>query len=342
MNGTRDTSADRAPMKLTAKGRRPPLRGSRPNRGLRAGQGGGGSPFIHSYVGICAVVRLNVAVSWDHNGRTRGVLQNGNRVLQRVREQLSSNVFGVMRNTRKKSEKKMIGRLLLGSAAIAFSAAAAHADGGYAPALYGSCCATSWTGFYVGGNIGAAWADLHTRDRDEVPGTFKNTPTDFFGGGQIGFNLQRSNFVIGTEVDLGGMALRGTAIQPLTAGLIQSKLDGGFYGDVTGRLGYAWGPTLLYAKGGYAFTDASLTVADVGEFIRKDSNFTGWTVGGGVEYKLNPSWGVKAEYLHFDFGRDRIVAPTDFDRYDNKLAVDTVKIGLNFYFGGGDRYVPLK
>jgi outer membrane immunogenic protein len=195
----------------------------------------------------------------------------------------------------------------------------------------------------VGGHAGAAWADLQVRDIDEVPGTFKHTPTDFFGGGQFGFNLQRSIFVFGAEVDLGATALNGTAIQPGTGGIIRSRLDGGFYGDVTGRLGFALGPTLLYAKGGYAFSDqGSVTITDVGEFTRKDSGLTGWTIGGGVEYKLSPTWSVKAEYLHFDFGSEQIVAPTDGDRYENKLSVDTVKVGVNFHFGGGDRYVPLK
>ncbi len=28
----------------------------------------------------------------------------------------------------------------------------------------------------------------------------------------------------------------------------------------------------------------------------------GWTIGAGAEYALNPSWSLKAEYQHFDFG----------------------------------------
>ena len=33
-----------------------------------------------------------------------------------------------------------------------------------------------------------------------------------------------------------------------------------------------------------------------------NTTLTGWTVGGGVEWLLNPNWSVKVEYLYYDFG----------------------------------------
>ena len=234
-------------------------------------------------------------------------------------------------------------RMYLGiaSSVILASSAAALADG--MPSRGPSCCAPySWAGFYLGANVGAAWGDLTTRDRDENNVTFKNRSTDVFGGGQIGFNLQRGNWVFGPEVDLGGMGLSHTAIEPGDTH-IRSRIESGFYGDVTGRLGYAFGPTLLYGKGGFAFTEGGISNTDVGEFTAKVTGLTGWTAGGGIEYKINPAWSLKAEYLHFDFGSERIVNHSDGDRYDNKLSIDTVKVGVNFHFGEGTtRYAPLK
>ena len=32
-----------------------------------------------------------------------------------------------------------------------------------------------------------------------------------------------------------------------------------------------------------------------------NNTLTGWTVGGGVEWKVSPLWSIKAEYLHFEF-----------------------------------------
>jgi len=235
-------------------------------------------------------------------------------------------------------------RQCLGIAAslILASSATALADG--MPSRSAPCCAAySWSGFYLGGSVGAAWGDLSVKDLNEVPGTFKNRPTDVFGGGQVGWNLQRGNLVFGPEVDLGVMGLSHTAIQPGTGNFINSGIESGFYGDVTGRLGYAFGPALLYGKGGFAFTEGPISNTDVGEFTAKVTGLTGWTAGGGIEYKLSRAWSLKAEYLHFDFGSERIVAPTDGDRYDNKLTIETVKVGVNFHFGeGGTYYAPLK
>ena len=59
------------------------------------------------------------------------------------------------------------------------------------------------------------------------------------------------------------------------------------------------------------------------------------TVGGGVEYKFSPNWSAKVEYLHFDFGRDpsfSINGGTFNFRQD--LRLDTVKVGLNYMWGG--------
>ena len=98
----------------------------------------------------------------------------------------------------------------------------------------------------------------------------------------------------------------------------EGNAQGGFYGDVTGRLGWAWGPALLYAKGGFAFLNATLHMKEsiYDSFGMTELRFrgwcdfsqdhsttlTGWTVGGGLEWKVSPMWSIKVEYLHFDFG----------------------------------------
>src|ERR1019366_7209389 len=58
----------------------------------------------------------------------------------------------------------------------------------------------SWTGFYIGGNIGGAWA--HNDVTDSFYGlnfSGGNNNGVFLGGGQIGGNYQFSNFVVGVE-----------------------------------------------------------------------------------------------------------------------------------------------
>jgi outer membrane immunogenic protein len=60
--------------------------------------------------------------------------------------------------------------------------------------------AFSWTGFYIGGNLGGAW-DEHSLT-DSIYGlTFDSGSGNgmFVGGGQVGFNYQFSTLVVGLE-----------------------------------------------------------------------------------------------------------------------------------------------
>jgi outer membrane immunogenic protein len=80
------------------------------------------------------------------------------------------------------------------------------------------------------------------------------------------------------------------------------------------------------------------------ELMRDTNTFTGWTAGGGIEYALTAAWSIKAEYQHFDFGKENsaIIFADDGDtfRFSHDLSVNTVKLGLNYHLGHG--FEPLK
>src|SRR4051794_28980719 len=59
----------------------------------------------------------------------------------------------------------------------------------------------SWTGFYVGGNIGGAWAQRSWNDNLFGLNFGRSSDGVFIGGGQVGFNYQFSNIVLGAEAD---------------------------------------------------------------------------------------------------------------------------------------------
>ena len=84
-------------------------------------------------------------------------------------------------------------------------------------------------------------------------------------------------------------------------------------GSITARIGYTWGPGLVYVKGGYAYSDNSERVTLGGvptAFLLNGNHSNGWTVGTGVEYSwLAPNWSVKGEYMYYDFGSTRFVTP---------------------------------
>ena len=148
-------------------------------------------------------------------------------------------------------------KFLLGTVAlVAFAAPALAADLGartytkapaYAPApIY------NWTGFYIGGHVGGAFvaddsiaAGADRQQQRPVPrrcpgrlrlpvrpelGARCRSPVQLARQQQQRRDLHRRPYVTYTNKQTG-------------------------LGSVTGRLGYTWGPALLYAKGGYAFAD---------------------------------------------------------------------------------------
>src|SRR5215469_15806024 len=55
----------------------------------------------------------------------------------------------------------------------------------------------NWTGFYVGGHLGAGWADAGS--------------SGFLGGGQVGFNYQiNPQWILGVEADFAGTTIKDT------------------------------------------------------------------------------------------------------------------------------------
>ncbi len=237
----------------------------------------------------------------------------------------------------------ILGLTLTGVAALASANAADY------PVTEG----IDWSGGYAGVHIGGAWGNLNTNDVDGLytggvnPGQqFGNDSAGVFGGVQLGYNFQwGGNLVIGPEVDLGGIDVSHK--QWNVPGEIADSVDSGFYADVTGRLGFSLGQGLLYAKGGYIYLSGSESHFDTAATpaSTSTSGLSGWTFGGGYEYKITPLWSVKGEYMHSDFGISTLYdANSTYCSpscpIKDGLTLDTVKFGVNYFVNGG--YVPLK
>jgi len=228
-------------------------------------------------------------------------------------------------------------------------------DGYAAPAAY------NWTGFYVGFNVGHAWADHESflpenlQEVAYVPEGGIRTdlnPDGWFGGGQIGFNFQTGPLVLGVEADWQGASMDDSTssihIHTLENDVefsIHRKVHVDQFGTVRGRIGWALGHVLPYLTGGFAWAKAE---ADGSIYYLIDATWrgsdsqthTGWVLGGGVEVALGENWTARAEYLHFDLG-DRTytityTGPWPGDTYKAKadFEMNTFRIGVNYKFGG--------
>src|SRR3954470_22302504 len=112
----------------------------------------------------------------------------------------------------------------------------------------------NWTGFYIGGHVGGAFSGDNNFN-GLVTGN--NNDGRFLGGVQIGADYQFApNWVVGLEGQYSWVGNNNTNIlfagTPYGYNLNQKGLA-----SVTGRLGYTWGPALLYVKGGWAYQDAT-------------------------------------------------------------------------------------
>jgi outer membrane immunogenic protein len=108
---------------------------------------------------------------------------------------------------------------------------------------------------------------------------------------------------------------------------------------VTGRVGYTWGPALLYVKGGYAYSDYSdsLTFNLVPQpFALSSNHHDGYTVGAGLEYMFAQNWSAKVEYQYYNFGNTSFVTPTVLTAFGSTRNDEhTVKAGINYRFNWG-------
>lgn len=206
--------------------------------------------------------------------------------------------------------------------------------------------AFKWTGFYLGAHGGYAWGEVEQRQTTGgMPvGPFKYDTNGAFGGGTVGYNVQMGGIVMGVEGDFGWMDLNGKGRIPSSnpAAHQDITLDGGLYGDITGRLGFAANRTLLYGKGGWAWFDGEARQKTTNPgFVTHgtDKAFDGWVAGAGIEHAFAPNITIKVEYLHFDFGHQggdqtSVTDPPIGFVYKNTtdLTADLVKAGMNFKF----------
>ena len=65
----------------------------------------------------------------------------------------------------------------------------------------------SWTGLYVGGQVGYVWGDANHSFSNGAPSD-NSEPDGWVGGGHVGYNIQSGRIVFGIEADLEGAMYR--------------------------------------------------------------------------------------------------------------------------------------
>ncbi len=254
-------------------------------------------------------------------------------------------------NTMNKWLAGFLGLTLTSTLALSANAADTYRGGlkdGPPPPLY--VAAPIWTGFYVGVNGGYGWtANDGINDGWGGEGSAPLSPSGGFGGGQIGYNWQGlfgySPWVIGLEADIQGSGISGNAHSNtfVDYGYYTQQASLNWFGTVRGRLGYAYGSTLFYATGGLAYGEVEAKYGPGSSPYNMSETQTGYVVGGGIEYKFNPAWSMKAEYqfINLDATNQNVTGtitgpgPLNGSLFSDRSEVNTFRLGLNYTLGHG-------
>ncbi len=251
--------------------------------------------------------------------------------------------------------------LLLATVALAALAGSAFAadlpSTKGAPVYVAPPPAFSWTGFYVGADIGGAFASTSLTDTALGLTSHSLDTSGVMGGGYVGYNYQlNQNFVLGVEGDFQGTSasasygwnvpgtiktcskIRVFCTTTPTSTNYNAKTSLDWLAAINGRVGVAYDRALFYAIGGAAWagTSSSLTaVNSSGGFLWSGSNsdtLSGFDVGAGVEYAFTPNWVGRVEYRYYDFGNYNMTPIGQVTPFRLDTSVNTVRVGLAYLF----------
>jgi outer membrane immunogenic protein len=205
--------------------------------------------------------------------------------------------------------------------------------------------AFSWTGCYIGADVGGGW--VRDKDTQTITGTatvsqFSPTTTansaGVMAGGYVGCDYQfASGLVVGALGDAQWADIRGGSTNFRNGGFSQPKAD--FEASARGRVGYAFNRVLVYATGGVAWLHVKEhdVVPAAGVFQDSSKTPTGWTVGGGLDYAFTDNLIGRVEYRYSDFGTFSYnsLLFRGFTQ-NHKLTENQVLAGVHYKFGGAD------
>jgi outer membrane immunogenic protein len=222
--------------------------------------------------------------------------------------------------------------------------------------------APTWTGCYLGVEAGYGWSRVHDTVSYAPPGPFfpltpyapSADPNGAMGGVQVGCDYQWGNqWLVGVIATYDFSTISSgtnTTVNPLAPTYLphtfSEDIDG--FGTVRGRIGWLFAPNwLVYGSGGLAYgriiTSANSSFLPLGantySYPGTATWQTGWTAGGGVEWKFSDHISVFAEYLYAELSStshiENTFAPafagvdTVADSY-SRPKINVIKAGINW------------
>jgi outer membrane immunogenic protein len=158
-----------------------------------------------------------------------------------------------------------------------------------------------WCGFYVGANGGWGWSRVTTSETPFGPDAISQIGPQSLGiglnggvfGGQIGYNWQMANWVVGVEGDFDGASINGANQTIFTIfgdpginGAFVARENVGWLASIRGRVGTTWGPGLAYITGGAAWERVTTTAMINADTAPGEFNQTGSVASAPIDRDL--------------------------------------------------------
>ena len=204
----------------------------------------------------------------------------------------------------------------------------------------------NWTGFYIGGNLGAAWTQGNVSD--SFGDSWSNSQQAVFaGGGQVGANYQFNWLVVGVEADFDWLANNSNSTNSVSVpggDSFQLSANNRWMTTVAGRVGVAANNWLFYAKGGGGWVgvnNPTLTDVTTGNSlsVSNSNSNSGWLAGAGIEWGFAPNWTARLEYDFLGLNNQTFTVPagTSFGNPASSITitdrdVQTLTVGVNYLF----------
>lgn len=192
----------------------------------------------------------------------------------------------------------------------------------------------AWRGLYLGGDFGALVLQTSKSKSPTNDTLFDQSANRTFKGlsfgGYEGIAESSGNVMYGLEA--GFQAGDGVDDHEMRPDQIRYKTNIAYQGSAKLRLGYIHDALLAYATGGIAVAKID------NEFWSTQHGFgstvqTGWTIGAGVEYKVNQHWSSRVEYNFTDYGVVNFDQPSGSSTLGEiHVTNHALKLGISYQF----------